>query len=76
MEERTDGRNRKVSTDPSGRDIAEKPSTTRQIAEAAMIKTRKALQEAKLARDFRRFEWQDRLQRRAERLENQREQLW
>jgi hypothetical protein len=59
MEQRT------VSTDPSGRDIGEKPTTTRQRAEVAMHQTRKDLQEHRVLRSIRRQSWEARLRRRS-----------
>jgi hypothetical protein len=49
--------------------LEEKPTTVRQRAEVEMTKRRKALQDARLVRNTRRYEWQDRLDRQALRVE-------
>ncbi len=62
----TDARRRKVSTDPSGRDLpSQQHVNDRQRGEAMATQRRKSVGDAKLARNMRRMDWMERLARRA-----------
>ncbi len=66
----TDARKRKVSTDPSGRDLpSQQHVNDRQRGEALATQRRKDVGDAKRVRDMRRYEWGSRLERRMLRLE-------
>lgn len=71
MESKTSFRGRKVNTAVDGSDLPERPVTTRQQAEVALERNRKAMQEHKAARAIRRFGWQDRLGRQSLRVEEE-----